>query len=471
MRLSRRGDAASYNRRVMAKLLRTLLVLGVLGAALYVLFWPGTAPVLRIGTDRPGVGRGGTTVSASASAPRGVTSLRIEAIQGERAVVLEERTVNLPEPWAFWQEREREVSLDVELSPDTLGELLEGELTVRVTASGAGAVLLGPRASRNDVVLPVRLTPPELGVTSRQNYAGQGGSGVVVYRISESALEVGARDGVQAGSWFFPGHQLGDTDPATRFALYGVPYDLSEPNEIRLIAEDNLGNAAMVPFVERFFARPLETDTIRLSTSFMEKVVPEILARTPDQSDRGDLLDNYLAINGELRARNAESLIELGQASREMFLWSDAFDQLPNSQVTSSFADRRTYMFDGNKVDQQDHLGFDLASVSSATVPAANRGVVTLARYFGIYGNTVVLDHGFGLMSLYSHLSVIDVTEGQEVEKGHALGRTGQTGLAGGDHLHFTTMIHGLAVNPIEWWDPAWVRDRVVGKLTISRQE
>ena len=53
----------------------------------------------------------------------------------------------------------------------------------------------------------------------------------------------------------------------------------------------------------------------------------------------------------------------------------------------SSFADRRTYVFDGKKVDQQDHLGFDLASVSSAPVPAANRGVVVRARYFGIYGN------------------------------------------------------------------------------------
>ena len=137
----------------------------------------------------------------------------------------------------------------------------------------------------------------------------------------------------------------------------------------------------------------------------------------------------------------------------------------------SSFADRRTYVFGGKKVDQQDHLGFDLASVSSAPVPAANRGVVVLARYFGIYGNTVVLDHGVGLMSLYSHLSTIDVTEGQEVDKGHTLGRTGETGLAGGDHLHFTTLVRGLAVNPIEWWDPAWIRDRVLGKLAVPASE
>ena len=106
--------------------------------------------------------------------------------------------------------------------------------------------------------------------------------------------------------------------------------------------------------------------------------------------------------------------------------------------------------------------------VRSAPVPASNSGVVVLARYFGIYGNTVVVDHGSGLMSLQSHLSVIDVSVGDEVAKGQLLGRTGQTGLAGGDHLHFTLMIDGLPVNPIEWWDPKWVEDRVLAKLRVE---
>ena len=126
-------------------------------------------------------------------------------------------------------------------------------------------------------------------------------------------------------------------------------------------------------------------------------------------------------------------------------------------------------MFDGREVDQQDHLGFDLASVRGAPVPAANRGVVVLARYFGIYGNSVVLDHGAGLMSLYSHLSAIEAAPDQEIEKGQVIGRTGQTGLAGGDHLHFTLLIRGLPVNPVEWWDPSWVQDRVMAKLLAPR--
>ena len=125
-------------------------------------------------------------------------------------------------------------------------------------------------------------------------------------------------------------------------------------------------------------------------------------------------------------------------------------------------------MYNGKDVDQQDHLGFDLASVTHAELEAANRGQVVLARYFGIYGNAVVIDHGFGLMSLYGHMSAIDVVEGQTVGRGEVIGRSGQTGLAGGDHLHFTLLIHGQPVNPVEWWDPAWIRDRFAAKLGIA---
>ena len=131
----------------------------------------------------------------------------------------------------------------------------------------------------------------------------------------------------------------------------------------------------------------------------------------------------------------------------------------------SHFADRRTYMYQGKPVDHQDHLGFDLASVQHAPVPAANRGVVVLAHFHGIFGNAVVLDHGHGLMSLYAHLSVISVQEGQTVDRGAILGQSGATGLAGGDHLHYTTLLQGLPVNPVEWWDPHWIHDRLKEKL------
>jgi murein DD-endopeptidase MepM/ murein hydrolase activator NlpD len=135
----------------------------------------------------------------------------------------------------------------------------------------------------------------------------------------------------------------------------------------------------------------------------------------------------------------------------------------------SAFADQRTYLYQGREVDRQTHLGFDLAAVARTPVPAPNTGVVRLARYFGIYGNAVVLDHGLGLMTLCAHLSSLEVQQGQTVERGQTLGRTGATGLAGGDHLHFTTLVRGLPVNPIEWWDGKWIRDRITSKLSAAQ--
>jgi murein DD-endopeptidase MepM/ murein hydrolase activator NlpD len=197
----------------------------------------------------------------------------------------------------------------------------------------------------------------------------------------------------------------------------------------------------------------------------MNKVVPEIISRTPELQEKGSLLESYLMLNRDLRQANALRLKELARDSRPEFLWRRVFLPIANAAVRSSFADRRTYVYEGKPVDQQDHLGFDMASVKQAPIVSVNDGIVVLAEYFGIYGNTVVVDHGYGLMSLYGHLSSIAVQPGEKVERGARLGQSGETGLAAGDHLHFAFLLHGLAVNPIEWWDEHWIEDRLVRKL------
>ena len=90
------------------------------------------------------------------------------------------------------------------------------------------------------------------------------------------------------------------------------------------------------------------------------------------------------------------------------------------------------------------------------------------ADELGIYGNCVIVDHGMGVQSLYAHLSSIGVEPGAKVEKEQELGRSGMTGLAGGDHLHFTMLINGQMVNPVEWWDQHWIDDRILRKLRAA---
>ena len=183
------------------------------------------------------------------------------------------------------------------------------------------------------------------------------------------------------------------------------------------------------------------------------------------ETDVADLLDVYLFINREVRRQNRDSIAALAGQTAPRRLWDGPFRQLANTQVESGFADHRTYLYGGDEVDQQVHLGFDLASTVNAPVAAANTGTVIFADYLGIFGNCVVIDHGLGLQSLYAHLSSIDVAVGDAVELDAVIGRSGQTGLAGGDHLHFAMLLQGRPVTPMEWWDPQWIEDRIMRKL------
>jgi murein DD-endopeptidase MepM/ murein hydrolase activator NlpD len=447
------------------KTLLKILALAILGVALLVglvvTFRAGPGPVIEILPEVPAIGTRTPVVVTAAAAGRGLASLRLELEQQGQTHLLEQKSYRTRPVWAFWGERTERDEIRAIVGRETIPDLRPGEAVLRVTAGRAPTWLLRPDPVVREMSLPVRLVPPEIAVLSIQNYATQGGAGLVVYRVGDTSV----RDGVQAGEWFFPGAPLPDGGPGDRLCLFGVPWDLDDAAAVSLVAEDDVANRGAVAFVDRFFPKPPARDRIGLSDSFMARVVPEILRRTPELSDRGNLLENYLQVNGELRRLNAAELVELGQASSPSFLWTEPFGSLPNAKVMSAFADQRTYLYEGRPVDEQTHLGYDLASVARAAVPAANRGTVMMARYFGIYGNTVVLDHGHGLMSLYAHLSTIDVEEGQDVERGTILGRTGATGLAGGDHLHFTMLVRGLPVNPTEWWDANWIRDRVARKL------
>jgi hypothetical protein len=436
-----------------------LLALAVVCALAW--FRAGAAPAIDIAAKLPGIGRR-TPVTVTVAAPgRGLGPVRVELVQGERVVTLAEKTF-APRPfWAFWGPRTERAEIPVEVGRETVEGLRAGEATIRVSAGRAATWLRHPAPATTELALPVRLTPPSLQVLSLHTIVAQGGSEAVVYRVGEGS----ARDGVVAGERFFPGFVLPGGAPTDRFALFAVPYDMGDAGAVHLVADDGLGNVATASFVERFIPRPPKTDTITLTEALLAKVVPEIMSHTPELPDRGSPIDNYLQINGELRRKNAAALAALAAASPREFLWREPFLPMPNAAVMSSFADRRTYVYQEKVVDHQDHLGFDLAAVAQAPVPAANRGRVVLAEYFGIYGNCVVLDHGFGLMSLYAHLSSIDVANGQTVERGAILGKSGATGLAGGDHLHFTTLLGGLPVNPIEWWDAHWIHDRLKGKL------
>jgi murein DD-endopeptidase MepM/ murein hydrolase activator NlpD len=281
------------------------------------------------------------------------------------------------------------------------------------------------------------------------------------------------RSGVRVGDLEyagFPASGAGVTgaDPSMKAAFFALLHDQDLKTPINVFARDEAGNEARASFIDNVFEKPFRRSRIDVDDRFFGRVVPEIIEHSPElnmQPPKGDLLPGFLKVNGDLRRMNADQIVAVTANTSPALLFRGPFVQLGNSQVEASFADHRTYIYNGKDVDQQVHLGFDLAVTARVPVHAANDGKVLNASWLGIFGNCVIVDHGMGVASLYGHLSSLDVNVGDTVKKGQVLGRSGMTGMAGGDHLHFTMLVGGRPVNPVEWWDAHWIADRVERKI------
>jgi murein DD-endopeptidase MepM/ murein hydrolase activator NlpD len=348
-------------------------------------------------------------------------------------------------------------------------ELKSGK--ARVTVRAARPVLYGLRHAETTVArdVEVRLEPPQVAPVSTFHYINHGGSEFVVYRVTPEGTASGVRVGEQEYPGF-PAKGAGITsDPALRVAFFALLYDQDLNTTIQLFARDEAGNESTVALDHMVFPKPYARSRIELNDAFLQRVVPAIASASPDQGiATDDILAGFLKINGDLRRKNNATVAALAAKTSADLKFKDAFQQLGDSQVEARFADTRTYVYKGKDVDKQVHLGFDLAVTAQVAIAAAHRGTVVHAGDLGIYGNCVVVDHGLGVQSLYGHLSSVGVKVGDSVEKGQTLGRSGMTGLAGGDHLHFTMLVGGQQVTPVDWWSKQWMEDRVLRKITAA---
>jgi murein DD-endopeptidase MepM/ murein hydrolase activator NlpD len=396
-----------------------------------------------------------------------IKSVVVEVLQGDRTFRVPANWsasgIRRVKGWKFWSwHGETAATVGANVGRKTIPELKEGSARLIVTATNNswGRFFRGGQ-SQLIKDLPVRFLPPRVEALTAQHYINQGGCDMALLKVSEGTVE----SGVQVGSYFFPSWPVKDSDPTTRLCIFAFPYDVNPTTPARVVARDDAGNQTLVNFNYKVFPKKFKSDTIKLTDDFMQRVVPPIMSETPELTDQGSLLKNFLLINGPLRRMNAQELVAFSQKTAPHLTWTQPFVQLGNSKVEASFADYRTYVYNGQVVDHQTHLGFDLAVVQHTPVLAANDGKVIYEGFLGIYGNVVVIDHGCGLQSLYAHLSSFDVKEGDEVKRGQVIAHSGQTGLAGGDHLHFTMLLDGIPVNPVEWWDPHWIHDRIEAKL------
>lgn len=348
-----------------------------------------------------------------------------------------------------------------------LAGLKEGPAVLRVTARDRS--LWGFFRGNQTIVeknVTIDITPPTLELMADDRYVNFGGVGMVVYKPSSDTVKTG----VKIGNYFFPGYKNQiKAHPDHYIAFFAHPYNVAANEKASLVAADKAGNTREMKLVYELKNVKYKKSTLAISDDFIQTKVAPLLHDVGAR--QGSLKDIFIKVNKDLRKENEDKIKSITEKSTPSILWQGAFSQLTNSKVEANFADARTYTYKDEAIDNAYHLGYDLSVTKHSPAEAANSGVVAFVGDLGIYGNTVIIDHGLGLFTLYSHLSSVDAKVGEQIKQKQIIGKTGETGLAAGDHLHFGVYLHGVPILPVEWWDQKWINDNIQPKLEGSAGE
>ena len=356
---------------------------------------------------------------------------------------------------------------DVTERPDTGWNFTTGVKSVPQLKDGKAQLIVEAKSNdtlgrtgklERDVTVVTR--PPTVSADSEQHYLYTGMADLATFNVTGNYTAAGVRVGDQTyRGWPMPGGKPG------LFALYAFAWNMPQGTIPQVFAANGAGNDVMTPLDVQFPKKEqprYSTHTLNIDDKFLNKVVNEL-----DPNGSGDPVQRFVKINNEMRKENNKTLSDLRTKTADKWLWSQPFTRQSHASTEATFADLRNYIYHGQKIDQQVHLGYDLAVTQHVGVEASNDGKVVYAAPLGIYGNCIVLDHGYGLQTIYGHLSRIDVKEGDMVKRGQVMGLSGMTGMAGGDHIHFSMQLDGVQIDPKEWWDPHWIKDHIARRVDL----
>jgi murein DD-endopeptidase MepM/ murein hydrolase activator NlpD len=429
------------------KAILAVIVIAVL-VPIAILLVRSSTPVVDLPVPVPSIGQA-TPITVHVSDPRGVRKVTAFVEQNGARFSVWELTQTSSAPDSTWN-----FVAGVKTTP----QLRDGKAKLIVEATSND--LLG-KTTHLERDVTVMTQPPTVSVDSEQHYLYLGMADLATFNVSGSWTAAGVRVGDQTfRSWPMPGGKPG------LFSLFAFAWNMPANTIPQVFASNGAGNDVTSPITVRFPKKEQPKYTVhdmQVSDVFMQKVVGEL-----DPNGSGELVTRFVKINNEMRHANNKTLSDLRLKTADRFLFSQPFARQSHSQAEATFADVRNYIYQGKKIDQQVHLGYDLAVTQHVGVEASNDGRVVYAAPLGIYGNCIVVDHGYGLQTIYGHLSHIDVHEGDMVKRGQVMGQSGMTGMAGGDHIHFAMQLDGVQIDPKEWWDGHWIQDHVARRVDLT---
>ncbi len=310
---------------------------------------------------------------------------------------------------------------------------------------------------------------PVASVIANSFAVRRGGSALVIVKVEDENL----KDAYIT----FNNEQRFDLIPFYKENYYAAiiawPIKIEKFNIVNLVAIDKADNKSIIKVPLYIRNRKDDKSKIKISDAFIQNVSTKVLEQSgKDVPD--NLADIFLKENEVLRNKNVQKIEEVSRKFMDRDLVSNftllPFKRLENAATAGRFGQERSYYHNGIKIDEAWHLGIDWASVKKADIFTTNKGRVIFNDYLGIYGNAIIIDHGFGLQSLYAHTSSSNVTVGEEVKENQKIANTGATGAVLGDHLHFGVLVQGIEVDPLEWMDKNWIKTRITDIISDAKK-
>lgn len=367
-------------------------------------------------------------------------------------------------------DKQKEVVLEITL-PESIKNSRSYTLQIQAKDGSLWNFFSGNLSLKN-VPIIADTQKPAINIISNSYQIEQGGAAAVVFEARDENL-----------------HDVFiENDKGRKFKVlpyfkenyYGaiIAWDAKEKNfRAFVVAKDKAGNETKMRIGYYLKNRNYRTSNITLKDNFLDGKIENLATQYAGEQNL-TRLEKFKFVNEGLRLGNEERIHNLTQSVGEKpFDDFKSFKFLPlkNAIKVAEFADHRFYQYNNKFVSQSYHMGIDLASIAKADIFSSLDGKVVFAEENGIYGINIIIDHGFGLYSLYGHCSFKFVADGDEVKAGDIIAKTGVSGLALGDHLHFGILVQGIEVRPEQFQDEKWVKDNIIavfeeGRKIILRQ-
>ena len=360
----------------------------------------------------------------------------------------------------------------LEIDPPKLDMFYKGQntyLEVEVIDNSKWNFLEGNKTVEQ-ISVQIDTKKPVANVLGNSRYIQRGGSAVVVVKVEDENLEdayisFNDKRNFKLTPYYKENYYV---------ALIAWPMDIESFNRVNLVVTDKADNKTITKVPLYIQSKKVVNDNIKVSENFIKNVSAIVLEQSFEEIPE-KLNDIFIYSNTVLRDKNINTIDQTIEkyASSEMIVNFDisSFKRLRGSKTVAGYGDRRHYYVDGKKINEAWHLGIDWASVKKAPIRASNEGTVIFKNYLGLYGNSIIIDHGMGLATLYAHTSSQNVNVGDYVSKNQKIANTGATGAVFGDHLHFGVLIQGVEVNPIEWMDRNWIKLRISDILVKAKRD